>query len=143
MEITSTEFGNKREIPKRFSCEGEGVNPPLAINDIPAETESLALIVEDPDAPGDTFVHWVVYDMPVKNVIDENSVPGTEGVNSAGKTSWYSPCPPSGTHRYFFKCYALDTKLGLEPGKSKSEVEQAIKDHVLAHAELVGLYGTS
>jgi len=143
MELTSSEFGNNSAIPLKFTCQGESVNPPLDIEQIPENTQSLALIVDDPDAPGGTFVHWVVYDLPVNRRIEQASVPGTQGSNDGGGVSYVGPCPPSGTHRYFFKIYALDTVLNLDEGISKSSLESAMRGHILAQAELVGLYKKS
>jgi Raf kinase inhibitor-like YbhB/YbcL family protein len=140
MNLASPEFKDKEHIPSKFTCEGDDVNPRLTIEDIPAGTNSLALIVDDPDAPGKTWVHWVVYNVPVISRIDENSVPGKQGMNDFKRKAWGGPCPPSGVHRYFFKLYALDMDLGLDEGATKSEVEQAMTGHILEKAELVGLY---
>jgi len=108
MRITSAVFEQNKFIPEDFSCQGKGVNPSLSIEGIPAQAKSLALIVDDPDAPGGDFVHWVVYNIPVTDRIEENSIPGIEGLSSLGKIGYVSPCPPTGVHRYFFKIYALD-----------------------------------
>jgi len=140
MKITSPEFENGKYIPQKFSCEGQGVNPALIIEGIPKEAKSLSLIVDDPDAPMGTFVHWVVYDIPVVNRIDENSVPGKQGINTAGRKNYVSPCPPTGAHRYFFKIYALDDKLNLGEGLSKEGLEKAMQGHILDKCELMGLY---
>ena len=107
---------------------------------MPEETRSLALIVDDPDAPGGTFVHWVVWNIPPKNKIEEDSIPGRQGTNSFNKKDYGGPCPPSGMHRYFFKVYALDTKLDQPEGAGKQDVEKAMAGHVLAYGELIGLY---
>ena len=140
MILTSPAFENNKNIPKRFTCDGEGNNPPLKIDRIPENTKSLVLIVDDPDAPMGTFVHWVVYDIPVISSIREGSVPGKQGMNTTRGVDWVSPCPPSGTHRYIFKIYALDKVLDLKEGAAKAAVEKAMKDHVLDKAELTGLY---
>jgi Raf kinase inhibitor-like YbhB/YbcL family protein len=140
MKLKSPAFENNNNIPKRFTCDGEGVNPPLEIENIPNGAKSLALIVDDPDAPMGTFVHWVVYDIPIVTKIEENSVPGKQGVNTMRGKNWVSPCPPSGTHRYIFKLYALDTELKLKDGADKRAVEKAMESHVLGKAELIGLY---
>lgn len=140
MKLTSPEFENNKFIPAKFTCEEEDINPCLIIDDIPAEVKSLALIVDDPDAPTGTWVHWVVYDIPVISRIEEDSVPGKPGVNNLGKQAYHGPCPPSGTHRYFFKLYALDKKLDLAEGLSKGALEKAMRGHILDKAELVGLY---
>ncbi|MCM8796673.1 MAG: YbhB/YbcL family Raf kinase inhibitor-like protein [Candidatus Omnitrophica bacterium] len=140
MRIKSPEFENGQYIPTKFTCEGEDINPALVIEDIPKETKSLALIVDDPDAPGGTWVHWVVFDIPTITQIAENSIPGKQGVNSASGRNYHGPCPPSGTHRYFFKIYALDTILNLKEGASKEQLERAMEGHILDNAWLMGLY---
>jgi len=140
MRISSPAFEHNAFIPVKFSCQGKGANPPLSIEGVPKETKSLALIVDDPDAPGGDFVHWVVYNAPVTNRVEENSVFGKQGVNSLGKVGYVSPCPPSGAHRYFFKIYALDTLLNLKEGISKTDLESAMAGHILDQAQLVGLY---
>ena len=140
MKISSPEFNNNSFIPKKFTCQGEDINPGLIIEGIPKEAKSLALIVDDPDAPIGTWVHWVVFDIPVTNRIEENSIPGKEGTNTAGKRPYHGPCPPSGTHRYFFKIYALDNTLNLGEGAANKELERAMEGHILDKAELIGLY---
>ena len=140
MKLTSPEFGNNGSIPSKFTCDGEDVNPELIVDDIPRDAGSLALIVDDPDAPMGTWVHWVVYDMPAISKIDEGAVPGKQGINDFGKKDYGGPCPPSGRHRYFFKLYALDKKLDLDEGIDKKALEKAMDGHILARAELVGLY---
>jgi len=140
LTITSPAFENNKLIPSKYTCDGDNVNPPLNIEGIPEETKSLVLIVDDPDAPMGTWDHWIVWNIPPTNKIEENSIPGTEGLNDFRKHSYGGPCPPSRTHRYFFKVYALDTKLDLDPNSRKKDVEKAMKDHILAKGELVGLY---
>lgn len=140
MKLTSPEFENNKFMPAKYTCEGEEVNPALFIEAVPAAAKSLALVVDDPDAPMGTWVHWVVYDIPVVGKIEENSVPGAQGKNDSNPRNYGGPCPPSGTHRYFFKMYALDTKLYLPQGKTKQELEKAMQDHILDKAELIGLY---
>jgi hypothetical protein len=140
LTITSPVFENNKPIPKKYTCDGEDVNPPLNIEGIPVGTKSLVLIVDDPDAPMGTWDHWVVWNIPPRNKIDENSVPGVEGLNDFRKHSYGGPCPPSGTHRYFFKIYALDVQFALGSNSRKKDVERAMKDHILAKGELVGLY---
>jgi Raf kinase inhibitor-like YbhB/YbcL family protein len=140
LAITSSVFKNKGVIPAKYTCDGEDVNPPLSVEGVPEGTESLVLIVDDPDAPMGTWDHWVVWDIPPTKKIEENSVPGTEGLNDFGKHSYGGPCPPSGTHRYFFKVYALDTKLGLPSNSRKRNVEKAMEGHILAKGEIIGLY---
>jgi Raf kinase inhibitor-like YbhB/YbcL family protein len=140
LTITSSVFKNKGVIPAKYTCDGEDVNPPLIVEGVPEETESLVLIVDDPDAPMGTWDHWAVWDIPPSKKIEENSVPGTEGLNDFGKHSYGGPCPPSGTHRYFFKVYALDTKLDLPSNSRKRNVEKAMEGHILAKGEIIGLY---
>lgn len=140
MKISSPEFDNNKSIPSKFTCEGKDVNPALVIENIPEGTKGLALIVDDPDAPMGTWVHWVVYDIPVTSRIGEDSIPGKQGINDFRRTNYGGPCPPSGTHRYFFKIYALDRELGLKEGVSKKALEKAMEGHILDKAELVGLY---
>jgi Raf kinase inhibitor-like YbhB/YbcL family protein len=141
MKITSPEFGHNQLIPKKFTCQGEDINPALVIEGVPGDAKSLALIVDDPDAPMGTWVHWLIFDIPVTTTrIEENSVPGKLGRNDFRRENYGGPCPPSGTHRYFFKIYALDTLLNLEEGIKKSALEKAMQGHILDKAELIGLY---
>ena len=140
MELKSPEFKNNEPIPKKFTCHGENINPALIAEGIPAGTKSLAIIVDDPDAPGGNWVHWVMFDIPVVSKIEENSSPGKQGINDSGRIRYDGPCPPSGTHRYFFKLYALDIELNLKEGVSKADLEKAMAGHILAKAELIGLY---
>jgi Raf kinase inhibitor-like YbhB/YbcL family protein len=141
MKITSPDFKNSEQIPAKFTCQGEDINPALVIENIPANTKSLALIVDDPDAPMGTWVHWIVYDIPVISRIEEDSIPGKQGINTARGKNYHGPCPPSGTHRYFFKIYALDKVLGLDENKvTKASLEKAMEGHILDKAELIGLY---
>ena len=143
MTITSPAFGNKEPIPSKFTCDGADINPALNISNVPPEARSLALIMDDPDAPGGMWVHWVVWNIdPKTREIKENSVPpGAKlGVNDFRKTPYGGPCPPSGTHRYFFKLYALDAMPNLGSGTTKSALEKAMKGHILAQVELMGLY---
>jgi Raf kinase inhibitor-like YbhB/YbcL family protein len=140
MRLTSDKFQNNEMIPKKYTCAGEDINPPLNIDQIPQGAQSLVLITDDPDASSGTWVHWVGYDIPVGAQIKENSAPGTQGINDFKKKGYGGPCPPSGKHRYYFKLYALDTKLNLPEGQTKAQVEQAMKGHVLAQDELIGLF---
>ncbi len=141
MNISSAEFKHNGIIPPRFTCQGEDVNPPLAVDGVPAEAKSLVLVVDDPDAPAGVWDHWIVFNIdPKLTEIAVDSVPGTLGQNSFGRRDWGGPCPPSGAHRYFFKLYALDTRLPLVPGASKEEVEEAMAGHIIDKAEIVGLY---
>ena len=139
MEIKSV-FVNNGYIPIKYTGKGEDINPKIDILNIPDNAESLVLIVDDPDAPVGTWVHWVVWNIPITNNIKENSNPGVQGVNSWGRNDYGGPNPPSGTHRYFFKLYALDNELDLPETSLKKDVEKAMKGHILDKAELVGLY---
>jgi hypothetical protein len=143
LKITSPVFKDSGAIPKQYTCDGKDVNPPLSIEGVPLQTKSLALIVDDPDAPVGTWVHWVVWNIdPMTKEIKENIVPkgAMQGMNDFKRTSYGGPCPPSGTHRYFFKLYALDTVLSISPSTTKIQLEQAMKGHILEQAQIVGLY---
>jgi Raf kinase inhibitor-like YbhB/YbcL family protein len=141
MRLSSPAFADGEIIPARHTCDGPDLSPPLAIEDIPEGTTALALIMEDPDAPRGTWDHWVAYDIPVAGTVPEG-VPslGTPGHNTARRTGYSGPCPPSGVHRYFFRVYALDARLGLPEGADKQQVLAATKGHVLAEATLMGCY---
>lgn len=141
LKITSSAFEHNSNIPIKYTADGENINPLLNIANIPSKTKSLVLIMDDPDAPRGDWVHWLIWNIPPsKTNIDENSIPGTQGLNSFKQNSYSGPSPPSGTHRYFFKIYALDIELSLKPSSKKQDVEQAIKSHILAKGELIGLY---
>lgn len=140
MKLKSPEFENNGFIPKKFTCQGDDVNPTLIIEGIPKGTKSLILIVDDPDAPMGMWVHWVLYNVPVISNIGEDSVPGEQGITDFGSKGYGGPCPPSGTHRYFFKIYALDTELDFKKDPYKKDLEKAMKDHILGNADLIGLY---
>ncbi len=129
--VTSPAFENNKSIPRMYTCDGEDVNPPLNIKALPEGTKSLVVIVDDPDAPMGTWEHWNVWNIAPTNKINENSIPGTEGLNDFGKHSYGGPCPPSGVHRYFFKVYALDTELSLPINSRKKDIEKALSKHVL------------
>jgi len=140
LTISSPAFNNGGNIPAEFTCEGEDKNPPIIIDGVPDDSKSIVLIMDDPDAPGKTFDHWIVWNIKPQKKIHEDSNPGENGKNSLGKNAYTGPCPPSGTHRYFFKVYALDCLLDLKKTADKTAVEQAMKDHILAHGALIGLY---
>lgn len=141
MNIKSPEFKNNESIPRKFTCQGEDINPALTIENIPQGTKNLALIMDDPDAPMGTWVHWVVFNIPVDvSEIKEDSIPGEQAMNSFGRKDYGGPCPPSGTHHYFFKVYALDTQLLAGSIRDKRSLEKAMQGHILDKAELVGLY---
>ena len=145
MKLTSPVFENFGPIPAKYTCDGENINPPLEISQVPDEAKSLVLIMDDPDAvkpAGKVWDHWIVYNIPPSvSVINEGEEPaGTHGKGTGGNSDYYGPCPPDGEHRYFFKVYALDIELDLPAGATKQEVLTAMTDHILAEAELVGLY---
>lgn len=144
MKLTSPVFEHNGVIPEQYTCDDQDINPPLAIENVPAEAVSLALIVYDPDAPGGAWDHWIVWNIPPDTTeIAEDSVPGVQGRNGWSRADYGGPCPPRGTHRYFFKLCALDKKLDLKPGAGKAAVEKAMHGHVLARAELIGRYERS
>ncbi len=143
LTLSSPAFENNKTIPSKYTCDGEDVNPPLKIEGIPEETKSLVLIIEDPDAPRGLWIHWVVWNISPTDTIKENTIPGTEGITTSRLHSYSGPCPPSGTHRYFFKVYALDTKLTLNANSEKQDVEKTMQNHMLAKGELVGFYHRS
>jgi Raf kinase inhibitor-like YbhB/YbcL family protein len=143
MILTSDAFVQGGSIPARHTCDGDDVSPPLSWREAPAGTATFALVVDDPDAPAGTWVHWVLFDVPASaSGMPEGGRPtgAREGRNSWGRTGYGGPCPPSGTHRYFFKLYAVDRTLGLEPGLTAAELARALEGHVLAEAVLMGRY---
>ena len=142
-QISSPVFNQNQMIPSKHTCDGADINPPLLIGNIPAGTKSLALIVDDPDAPAGTWVHWVLWNIDPKTTeIGEDSVPSgaAQGMNDFKKSKYGGPCPPSGTHRYFFKLYALDAAIDPGKGATKAGLERSMRGHVIEYAELVGLY---
>jgi len=146
--LTSTTFTQGKPIPAVYTCTSRDISPPLAWGDPPEGTQSLALIMDDPDAPAGTWMHWVIYNIPAAaRGLPENIPPDAtlgdgslQGKNSWGRPGYGGPCPPSGTHRYFFKLYALDTMLNLPSGASKQQLLQAMESHILAQVELMGTY---
>jgi Raf kinase inhibitor-like YbhB/YbcL family protein len=142
MKITSSAFQEGANIPSQFTCDGAGTSPPLQIADIPSEAKSLALIVDDPDAPSGLFTHWMVWNIPPQtSAVGEGNTPkGVQGTNDFGKSGYGGPCPPSGTHRYYFKIFALDRELDLPFGAKRGQVDAAMKGHVVAQGELMGRY---
>ena len=136
-------FPNNGQIPDQYGCRGRDVNPPLQFSGIPTGTKSLALIVDDPDAPSGDWVHWLIFNMdPALAGIDEDSLPigATFGITSAGTKDYGGPCPPSGTHHYHFKLYALDSLLKLDSQAKKADVLSAMKGHIMEQSEIVGTY---
>jgi Raf kinase inhibitor-like YbhB/YbcL family protein len=148
LEITSPSFANGEAIPADFSCDGRDVSPALTWSEPPAGAESFALIMDDPDAPMGTWVHWVVYNIPASTRELEENMPAIpelsngimQGYTSAGTTGYHGPCPPSGTHHYYFKLYALDTMLSLSAKADKKDLLSAMEGHILANGELMGTF---
>lgn len=148
LTLRSSAFDEGEAIPEEHACDGSDTSPPLAWEGAPDGTESFVLIMDDPDAPMGTWVHWVLYDLPAGTRSLGEDVPartileagGTHGENSWGKIGYGGPCPPSGTHRYVFKLYALNGPLGLDPGADKREVERAMEGRILEEARLTGTY---
>jgi Raf kinase inhibitor-like YbhB/YbcL family protein len=148
MKITSSAFAEGAMIPRRYTCDAENVSPPLQWADVPPDARSLALIADDPDAPAGTFIHWVLFDLPVSTTGLPEGVKaqagieggGMQGTNSFRKLGYDGPCPPSGTHRYYFRLYALDTELSLKSDASAQNIRAAMKGHVLAEGALMGQY---
>ena len=142
MKITSSAFQEGAEIPSKFTCDGADTSPPLQIADIPSEAKSLALVVDDPDAPSGLFTHWAVWNIPPQTgSVREGSAPkGAQGANDFGKSGYGGPCPPSGTHRYYFKVFALDRELDLPFGAKRGQLDAAMKGHVVAQGDLIGRY---
>jgi Raf kinase inhibitor-like YbhB/YbcL family protein len=150
IQLSSTAFKEGEAIPVTYTCDGENISPPLSWAGVPQSAKSLALIVDDPDAPAGTWVHWVVFNIsPTLGSLSEGASSsgsqdsfGTPGVSSFRKSGYGGPCPPKGKpHRYFFKLYALDIRLGLKFGASKTDIEKAMQGHILAQGQLMGTYG--
>ncbi len=148
IQVSSAAFENDGLIPPQYTCDGADLSPPLSWNSVPEGTRSLALIADDPDAPMGTFVHWVLYDLPAdarelqEDVPDAKTLPNgaKQGTNGFGRIGYGGPCPPSGTHRYFFKIYALDTPANLPPGQKKAQLLKAMEGHILAQGQIMGKY---
>ncbi len=143
MKITSRAFKHNQTIPSKYTCDGQDINPPLKFSQVPREAKSLALVVDDPDAPSKIWVHWTLWNIPpdIKEIKENHSpTEAVEGITDFNRTGWGGPCPPSGSHRYFFKLYALDKLLDLPPQTSKQGLMKQIKQHKLAEAELIGIY---
>src|SRR5262249_40803138 len=148
MQLTSGAFDLGKLIPRKYSCDGEDVSPPFAWSDVPENTKSFALIADDPDAPGSIWVHWVMFNIPAESRGIKERIPpvrklpdqSIQGINDFGKTGYGGPCPPGGTHRYFFRIYALDTSLEPNPSTTKPELLKKMEGHILAKAEYMGTY---
>lgn len=146
MRIKSLAFKNKEYIPTKYTCDGENVNPALEVINIPQDTKTWTLIVDDPDAPNGTWVHWLIWNIPVdKASIQEGKPPKNAkyGTNDFNKLEYGGPCPPSGTHRYFFKAYALDTEIILKEGANKEQLLKKMEGHIIEFAQIMGLYSKS
>ena len=147
-ELTSTAFANGDPIPMKYTCDDQDISPPLQWEDPPEGTRSFALICDDPDAPVGTWVHWVLYNLPASTLGLPEAIPsdanlpdaGRHSQNSWGRPGYGGPCPPGGTHRYFFKLYALDSQLEVAAGASKEELLRAMEGHILASTETMGVY---
>ena len=147
--VKSTAFSNGGEIPRKYTCSGENLSPALSWNDMPPKAKALALIADDPDAPGGTWTHWILWNLPSRATSLPEGVPPTEslensarqGRNDFGRIGYGGPCPPPGRpHRYFFRLYALDGALDLKAGASRTELESAMKPHLVAQAEWMGMF---
>ena len=140
LEITSEAFTDNSYIPIKYTCDGENINPPLLVKNIPEEAKSLVLIMVDPDASSGNWTHWLVWNIPPSGKIKENSSPGIEGMNDFKKQNYGGPCPSTGTHHYFFKVYALDDFIDLKPNATYKELEKAMSTHAIGFGKIMGLY---
>ncbi len=147
MKLNSPAFGHEGKIPTQYTCDGENINPPLSILEVPGATQSLVLIMEDPDVPKNLkedgmWDHWVIFNIPpdLREILEGKEPEGTAGTGTNGEPGYYGPCPPDREHRYFFKLFALDTKLELPEGATKAEVEKAMNGHILDETHLMGRY---
>ena len=138
--VTSSAFVESAYIPEKYTCKGESASPALLLNNLPENTKSVAIIMDDPDTQKGIFVHWVVWNLPPVESITENTASGVHGKNGKGENKYIGPCPPDGVHRYFFKVYALDEMLTLPEGSDIKALEKAMKKHIIAQAQLMGLY---
>ena len=148
IKVTSVAFKEGQPIPRQYTCDGGNISPPLEWSAVPKTARTIAIIADDPDAPSGTWVHWVLYNLPAENIGIVENLPATEnlkaggfqGTNDFGNFGYGGPCPPSGSHRYFFKVYALDAELPLKAGATKAEVGKAIAGHVVSQGQLMGTY---
>ena len=148
IKLTSTAFKEGQAIPRTYTCDGVNVSPPLEWSGVPKTAKTVAIICDDPDASPDTWVHWVLYNLPADNIGIVESMPKTEkllaggfqGANDFKKIGYGGPCPPSGTHHYFFKIYALDSELPLQAGATKAETMKAMEGHIILQGQLMGTY---
>lgn len=148
IKVSSAAFKEGQPIPRQYTCDGVNISPPLEWSGVPKTAKTIAIVADDPDAPSGTWVHWVLYNLPADNIGFVENVPpsetlkagGFQGKNDFGKMGYGGPCPPSGTHRYFFKVYALDAEVPLQAGATKAEVEKAIEGHIIGQGQLMGTY---
>lgn len=148
IKIASTAFDEGGLIPPKYTCDGADISPPLHWEDVPEGTKSIALICDDPDAPMGTWVHWVLFNLPAEtrelaeNIPPDRTLPNgaRQGTSDFGRIGYGGPCPPSGTHRYFFKIYALDTQIDLAAGAKKAQLLKAVEGHILDQGQLIGKY---
>lgn len=148
IKLSSSAFKEGQPIPRPYTCDGVNISPPLEWSGLPKTAKTIAIIVDDPDAPSGPFVHWIVYNLPAENIGFVENVPATDNLKAGGfqgkngfnKIGYGGPCPPLGTHRYFFKLYALDGELPLAAGATKAEVEKAMQDHIVGQSQLMGTY---
>ncbi|MCD6129347.1 MAG: YbhB/YbcL family Raf kinase inhibitor-like protein [Deltaproteobacteria bacterium] len=149
IKLNSSAFKKGEMIPKKYTCDGKDISPPLSWEDIPEEANTLAIVCDDPDAPMGIWVHWVIFNIPpTERGLPENIPPekilkngAIQGKTDFGRIGYGGPCPPGGIHRYFFKIYALDKKIPLKPGATKKELLKAMEEHILAEGKLIGKYG--
>lgn len=143
MRITSPAFSNGNQIPPQYTCDGIDINPEIIIEEVPEKAKSLALIMDDPDAPSGNFVHWLMWNIPpqTKVIKEHTPAPGAvEGTTSFGKSSWGGPCPPNGPHRYYFHLYALDITINLDTSAGRNDLDKAMEGHIVGTGELMGVY---
>ena len=147
MKLMSPAFEHEGKIPSKYTCDGENISPPLTVSDVPPETKSLALIMDDPDVPkhlrsDGMWDHWVVFNIPtsMRDIKEGNEPDGIHGIGTGGNMNYFGPCPPDREHRYFFKLYALDTELDLPEKATKQQLEKAMENHIIEKAELMGKY---
>jgi Raf kinase inhibitor-like YbhB/YbcL family protein len=138
--VQSVAFAHNGHIPSKYTCDGENINPPIEISDIPEGTKSLAIIMEDPDAPSGLFTHWLLWNVSPSEQIAENTNEGISGMNDFGKTGYGGPCPPSGSHHYYIRVFALDRELTITAGESKAALLEYMNEHILATGELMARY---
>lgn len=140
LKVSSTAFQHNGLIPFKYTCDGENINPPLSIQSIPEDTKSLAIIIDDPDAPSGTFCHWIVWNIPVTHEIREKESRGAQGANDYDHHRYDGPCPPAGMHRYMIKVYALNSSINLPVSADKWNLEKAMSEHIIGFGFIIGKY---